>query len=191
MALEPLATSADLTARGIDATDVTRTDALLRAASAIVREAAGAAISSETTTIVLSGCHGPWLRLPLGPVTGVSAVTRDGVALTDYRMVDGALWRQGGWWSTAPGAISVTVEHGYAEVPDDVIDLVCNLVSFGLALAEDGSRAGIAYDRIDDAQTGYAQGEFAVNAMEDALSERARRRLRERFGSGVHVTGAV
>lgn len=56
------------------------------------------------------------LVLPQQPVQSVVSVLIDGVAVTDYTLRGGALWRDLGW----PGWVTVTFVHGSGAAPDDV-----------------------------------------------------------------------
>lgn len=200
-ALEPLATAADLSARGIpvDETDPDPTiAALLDAASAAVRDAAGSPISKVESTVTIAGEPSVRLDLPSRPVISVSAVSVDGVALTegvDYVLRGDALWRLRGPWATrgaVPPQVEVTFEHGLPEVPADIVDLVCALVAGGLAAREDGydQHRSLTYEAIDDYRRGFQQGDAGpVSPME--LPARTRRWLRTRFGSGAAVVGSV
>lgn len=185
--MEPLATTADLAARGIDTTDTALTDALLASASAAIRDAAGVPISRTTATITLATPAGRRLDLP-PPVQSVDSVAIDGDPVTDWSLVDNSLWRVRPW--TRPGDIpkpvTVTLTFGLSEVPADIVDLVCNLVAAGLAHAEGGyeSSVGKLSERIDDYSVQYAQGADAVvSPME--LPERTRRMLARRFGGSA------
>lgn len=189
MALAPLASTADLEARGIDTTNATRVTALLNAASAAVRAAAGSPITATTATISLPTPEGRRLVLP-APVRSVSSVEIDGQPITDYRKSGNSLWRDG-WGAPCelPGEVVVTLTFGLAEAPADVVDLVCNLVGAGLAHADAGyeSRSGVVNtsERIDDydRSVSYAQGGDAT-ATPMEIPEGTRRSLRRRFGTG-------
>lgn len=186
--LPPLASAADLEALGIDTSDMSRVDSLLVSVSAEVREAAGVPISRTTSTVTVGGTCDVFLDLPGRPVRAVSSVEVDGSSVDDWRLVDGRLWRRCGWAGThAP--VTVTYDHGFDEVPADIVRLVCMFVAAGLHAAEDGygSRRGMAYERIDDYQAGYMQGEHEV-VDPAGIPERTRRMLRERFGAGAFVT---
>lgn len=187
MALTPLATVADLDARGIDTTNATRAAALLDEASAEVRDAAGVPITQETFTVAILGTREQWLRLPGQPVSTVSAIDIDGTAVTDHELIGGELWRLHGWQPTwwKPSKVTITITGGLAEVPADIVGLVCSMVGAAMASAEDGyeSKAGIAYESIDDYRVGYEQGESRMGVME--LPESTRARLRARFGGGA------
>lgn len=182
MALASLATAADLPA-GI-AGDTARA---LRVASAAIRDAAGATISQETSTVVVTGGPGTLLGLP-GPVTVVSSVLIDGtaVAADGYEVLPNGLWRRCGW-GDAPVPVTVTYTHGLA-VPDDIVDLTCQLAIAWLNhMAEGGgSTAGLTSVRIDDAAEGYSD-ESAGQVSPVYIPEATRNWLANRFGGGAQV----
>lgn len=193
MALALLATVVDLSARGVDVSDEELALTMLAAASAAVREAAGSSISETTSTVTIEGVDGHRLVLPSGPVTGVSTVTVDGEAVTDYRLSGGSLWRPAGWPGACygePAQVEITYTHGYAVVPEDIVNLVCMFAIAGMHEASQGSRAGLAYESIDDYRVGYQQGaEATASAIE--VPERTARMLRARFGGGTYVTSVA
>lgn len=189
MALAPLATSADLSVRGVEVSDSALVESKLAAASEAVREAAGSAISSTTSTVAVEAPRGNWLRLPSQPVTAVTSVTVDGEAVTDYRLISGALWRGGGWArSCVPAVVEVTFTHGFDEVPADIVELVCDFAIAGINNADEGARIGLAYESIDDYRVGFTQGADAVASVME-VPQRTRAMLRARFGGGSYVTG--
>ncbi|MFI6105840.1 hypothetical protein [Streptomyces sp. NPDC051310] len=193
MALDPLATVADLTARGVTVesgeTDIA--EVYLDVASAAVREAAGCPISQTTSTVTLDGEPGQRLRLPGPPVTAVSAVLIDGQAVTDYRLRSSVLWLASGWSPTCePSEVTVTYTHGLPTVPADIVDLVCRIAAAALVAyrSEDGGTGLAARDvrseRIGDyAVTFGDHGRITEMELPDYL----RARLRARFGGGVAV----
>lgn len=196
--MPPLATASDLTARGIDA-GFAEVDVFLDVASEEVRQAAGSNITETTGTVSLVGRHDVWLRLPGAPVTAVSTVTKDGTALTDWKLADGRLWRRNGWGGTyrgEPAVVAVTYTYGLATVPADIVDLVCTMVAAAksaLDSADDGE--GLAYDNgrlqsitIDGFSETYATSAEAMSAVTAmTLPTRARQRLAARFGGGAHM----
>lgn len=195
MALPALATVANLTDRGIDTTNTARVNALLASASAAVRAAAGRHPITETTaTIVLPTPEGRRLALP-GPVRSVSSVAIDGTVVTDWTKSTDSLWRD--TWKLSsddlPGEITVSLTFGLSAAPDDIVDLVCNLVGAGLEHAEAGyaARSGLAgeSERIDDYDRSrqYAQGGQAI-ATPMELPAGTKRALRARFAAGGLVT---
>lgn len=194
MALSPLATTADLPA-SVDTSDATLVAQMLDAASAEVREAAGCAISQETSTVSIGGTSSRWLTLPGGPVTAVSSVEVDGVAVTDWKLVDGRLWRACGWQGCEPSIVTVAMTHGFADVPADIVLLTAQLAAAGInaGLTEFAARSGIQSEQesIDDYSSSktYVTG-VGASATVMELPERTRLRLRSRFGGGAYVTGS-
>lgn len=188
--LPPLAYAADLTAWGVPTTSTAMVAALLDSVSEEVREAAGVPITLTTSTITIPGTWEQYLPLPGGPVRSVDAVSIDGTAVTDSLLRDGRLWRSAGWHDQSVD-VEVTYTHGLDETPADIVRLVCMMVAAGLKAAEEGfgSRRGLAYERIDDYQAGYAQGDAEV-IDPAALPQRVKDSLRRRFGGGVYVTGS-
>lgn len=188
MALVPLATAADLQDRGYDVTDTTRVDAALESAMDSVRDAAGCPISQATSTVTLWGTVSPWLDLPGGPVSAVSSVVSTDVDTTGWRLVGNSLWLACGWGGCGPAEVTVTYTHGFATVPADVVDLVCELA--GASLLSDGAHdVRVASEAIDDSRTGWQVGpDSTVSVFE--LPERTRLMLARRFGGGVYVTGS-
>lgn len=187
MALPNLAGTADLTARGIDTTATAEVAAFLAAASAEVRGAAGSVITRGTYTVDLGVSGVSRVRLPVPPVASVATVLKDGVAVTDWKLVDGAIWRPRGWGHPhLPEVVTVTFTGGYATVPADVVDLVCGLVGLALGIAAgDGysTRGDLTGVKIDD----YSE-QYVATAVRDAavmgLPPATRERLRSLYGAG-------
>jgi len=190
MALTPLATTTDLTARKVDVSDVVLVAALLASASAGVRDAAGCSITSTSGSVTLTPTGERWLGLPGYAITAVASVTIDGTATTDFTLANGSLFRESGWgYSQRPSFVTVTYTQGLAECPADIVDLVCSLVAAGVARAADGydPNRGVSSERIDDYQRSFTRGPDEVVApMELPLLTRAW--LSQRFGGGVYVT---
>ncbi|MBI0294500.1 hypothetical protein JBE04_08390 [Streptomyces sp. PRKS01-29] len=193
MALLPLATVADLTARGltVESTETAIVGVYLDVASAAVRDAAGSPISQTTSTITLEGEPDPRLRLPGLPVTAVSTVEVDGEPVTDWRLRSGALWRACGWSSGCePSEVDVTYTHGLPVVPADIVDLVCRIAAAALvAYRSEAGGTGLAAqdvraERIGDYSVTYGD-DGRITEME--LPDYLRRRLAARFGGGAAV----
>ncbi|KOG21997.1 hypothetical protein [Streptomyces viridochromogenes] len=191
MALSPLATTADLAARGVTvaAEETAFVNSALATASAVVREAAGSPISETTSTVELPGEAAAWLHLPGLPVRSVSAVLLDGVAVTDWKLRAGALWRACGWQSGCdPSDVTVTYVHGLPEVPEDIVDLVCRMAGQALVKYRENPEAigtkPVVQERIGDYSVTYAY-ELTYSDME--LPKYLRRRLAARFGNGVET----
>jgi hypothetical protein len=193
VALDPLASKSDLEKRGVDVDSDAATPALA-AASAAVRDAAGCPISSVTSTVTLDAVQGCWLQLPGGPVTAVTEVLVGSTDVTDDVSLrfGGRLYLDSGWYEgTYPGdEITVTYTHGLAEVPADIVDLVCALAAASIKAAADdyASQTNVASEAIDDYRVTYVDAS-AASASVVELPERTRRSLAARFGGGAHVTG--
>lgn len=189
MALPNLAEQADLQDRGVDVSDANLIDAMLAAASATVRNAAGSPILENESVVVLTAWGEQLLDLPGQPVTAVASVEVEGVAVTDFKLANGRLWRRCGWGNTyEPSDVEVTITHGLPEVPADIVDLVCNLASAGAAAASSGETFDprVLMERIDDYTVQFQQGAEAVASVMD-LPAASRARLRARFGGGASV----
>lgn len=191
MASPPLATVADLESRGVTVEDpeTAFVQTALATASAAIREAAGCPISQSTSTIEMEGSGSAWLRLPGPPVVAVDTVVLDELAVTDWRLITGKLWRAAGW---SPGAgpclVTATYTHGLDPVPADIVDFVCRMAASALVshrAVSDGT--GIATDNV----THERIGDWAVNYGNDGrvsdmeLTTAWRTRLAARFGGGA------
>lgn len=193
--IDPLATLDDLSLRGADIdTDPGKASAMLDAASAAIRDAAGSLISLAESTITLVGDTDEYLTLP-GVVRSVDTVTLDGDAITDWTLAGNQLWRCGGWqpcrYGTSrnqPSTISVTYTHGFDEVPADIVDLCCDLAYAGM-LSSGPSDPRLASAAVDDARFTYNTGEDASASVFE-LPERTKQMLRRRFSSQALVTGS-
>lgn len=130
MVADYLADPADLAAwLGVPETDVKLQQALT-AASRRFRGAVRHPITLVSGDIeTLDGNGAESLLLPAAPVTAVSAVEVDGEALvyqTDFDWsADGFLRRLGGEvWPDRLRCVEVTYSHGFAEVPEDIQEVV-------------------------------------------------------------------
>lgn len=191
MALAPLATTDDLSARGIDISDADRTAALLASASDAVRSAAGCTITSTEATISVGSPDGFWLPVPGWAVRSVADVDIDGTSVTDWRLISGRLWRAAGWRvDCGPSLVTLTYTQGLTETPADIVDLVCSLVAAGMSSAEDGydPHRGVSSERLDDYQVSFTRGEDEVVSVME-LPQRTRAWLASRFAGGAAVTG--
>lgn len=128
MALPPLAQPGDVEdrlGRELTPTEMVRVLALLADASALVRSYTGQQISAATTTERLAVRNGA-VRLPQRPVTAVTAVADPTSAAVN------ATWSAGDVVTLSlmsPSFVDVTYSHGYAEVPDDIVAVVCDIVT--------------------------------------------------------------
>ncbi|MFJ4617420.1 hypothetical protein [Streptomyces sp. NPDC088812] len=192
MALDPLATVADLEARGfaLSASETDIAGVYLGVASAAVREAAGTAITRVTSTITLEGARGQWLRLPGPPIVSVAAVTVDGTAVTDWRLRSERLWRAAGWTGCEPSEAQITYTHGLLEAPEDIVDLVCRMAAAAIVASRDGDGEGMAAvkevtsERLGDWSVTYG-ADGRISEMD--LPQYWRERLQARFGGGIDM----
>lgn len=177
--MDNLASLADLRKRSLPGTSLD-----VAAATAAVRDAAGVPISQQTGTLTVMGSRDPWLKLP-PPVTAVSAVTIDGEPVSDFKTFPHALYRAEGWQAdSAPSVVAVSLTYGYAEVPADVVQLVCDLAAISSQGPKDPRVTSV---RVDDAQVSYDPATASLLT----IPERTRADLRIRFGGGASfVTGS-
>jgi hypothetical protein len=111
----------------------------LAVASGRVRAEVGQDFTAVTDdTVVLDGVGDQWLALPQRPVTAVTAVTVNDVAqdATSWTLSADRLYRRCGWdrgdtdvYGYGPTLVSVTYDHGYAVIPDDVKGVTLMLAS--------------------------------------------------------------
>lgn len=191
MALAPLVTVADLSARGIDTSDATAVAADIDAASDAIRDAAGCAITRQTSTVVFAAEASRRVELPARPVVSVTTVLLDGSPVTDWTLIGSSLWRESGWATpgNVPAVMTVTFTHGWDAVPADVVDLACSLIAGAQQERVAGSHRGKAYERVDDYQVGFIPADDHVSAFE--IPDRTRTMLRRRFGTASAVAGTV
>lgn len=138
-------------------------EALLARASARLRRAAGQQISRTETTIRLRADSRGLVRLPAPPVVEVAAVVaavEDGGA-----ELDGWVWDGRDRVCGLTGDVVVTYTHGLDPIPDELLDLVCQ-VAARLAQEPDsgGMAAGVRSESIDDYSVTYAQEALDVAA---------------------------
>lgn len=191
MALAPLATIADLAARGVTvaSAETAFVNVSLETASSIVRDAASSPISQTTSTVNLYGDRNSRLPLPGPPVQSASSALIDGVAVTGWQLRSGDLIRAAGWQlGCVASEVTVTYVHGLAVVPADIVDLVCRMAGQALVKFRDNPDAlgskPVVQERIGDYSVTYAY-ELTYSDME--LPKYLRARLAARFGGGARV----
>lgn len=185
MALASLAAVADLPTVWQGNADAQKA---LNVASEAIRGAAGSAIGVLTSVITVTSPSGRLFRLP-GPVGAVTAVLVDGTAVTDYRALPEGLWRHCGWTrGCGPVVVTVSLTHGLAAVPTDIVDLCVRLAVAWLLDAQGGggSTAGLTSAKLDDAAETYSD-ESAGHVSPVFIPDVDRRWLAARFGGGVAV----
>ena len=186
MALPDLASSADLSARGVEGPDSALAATMLTVASALVREAAGSPILSATVTVSWWVTEwSEWETVPVRPLRSVASVTLDGEAVTDHKVVHNDLWRRDGWYVDEPVEIEAQVTVGLPTVPESVKQLVCDLAILGINTATTGALdPRVVAERIDDYSVTFSDAGAAV-ASAMTIPTATRSALRARFGGGV------
>lgn len=193
MPLAPLATVADLEARGVtvDVSESGPVSTFLDVASAIVRDAAGASISQHTSTVTLDGSRASRIRLPGVPIRSVTTVEIEGSPVTDWKLSRDSLWRAGGWQTGyGPSEVTVTYTHGFPTVPADIVDLVCRLAARSLVALRSGSDAAGMADRVAVSERigDYSATYSYVDQFSDVeLPAYKRDQLAARFGGVADV----
>ena len=194
MALPPLATTADLLARGVTI-DEPLCSTMLDVASSLVREACSSPVLETESTIAL-WADGPadLFDLPGQPITEISAVAVNAVDLPadGWRLRDGRLMLARQLGNPAYGtdwSLTVTLTHGFPEVPAYLVQLVCDLAILGAKTATEGAvDPRVVIEQIDDYKVTFvdnAKGALVSSAME--LPPMTRQALRTRFGGGVDL----
>lgn len=164
MALEPLATVDDLEdrlQRTLAESEQIRADTLLRDASATVRAYCRRDFTASESTTRVRVKNGR-LRIPNAPVTAVSSITDmngNDVTFTWYAgdVIDFTVAPLNEWeivpLSSPLKYVDVTYTHGYDEIPEVVVKIVCRIAATALdSPAEDAgtqseSIAGYSYTR--------------------------------------------
>lgn len=171
-------------------TELAQVQALLEDASDHLRSIIGWQVypAAEVTETLWDFC-GQILDLPGSPVTEVSAVTVDAVAVdpSAYTLVNGRIRRTAGSWF---GDVVVTYTVGYATAPADLASWTCVLASQALSTLQDLQAlggTGVSSIAIDDFRKSWADGGDAAGF---SLPERNEDRLRRQYGGGVYVTGS-
>lgn len=132
-------------------------------------------------TVVLDGAGRVSLLLPAAPVTAVTEVLLDGEALVDGAdfswSADGFLRRLGGAvWPDHLRCVQVTYDHGYAQVPEDIAEVVVDQARVLYAV-----KAGVQTVQAGGITTTFgAQAAVGVSAQWSAAVEKYRLNAGER-----------
>jgi hypothetical protein len=170
MALPPLADVSDLGVRlGLDLNLDTRAAAILRDVSARVRSLCGRDFTLVTDDEVTVDVCGGYATLPDGPVIEVDEVTVDGDSV-DFTWTSG---RKINAIAGGPTAV-VTYTHGWAEVPDDIVAVVCQVAgrAYGTKPQDSGHTTQTLGDYSVGTGSAAAQGPLSLMADEKATLAR-------------------
>lgn len=193
MSPTPLATQADLEAALQRTLDPAQAAMAIRRASARVRKHCRQEITLvENDTVTLPG-GSRVLRLPQRPVVvddthlltvvelfGIS--NQEYVALEgrDFTRIGSELTRGEQWWAPTrlmgwpfmrpmgiwADRVRVTYSHGYTEVPDDIVDVVCDLAQMSLTNPQ-----GLRSESIDDYSRTFASETIGGAQLTDQHKE--------------------
>ena len=109
----------------------------------------------QTTTFVTTGTPCVSINLPFRPVTAISAVRINGVAVTGYTLVKNTVWRSAGFGTSCvipPDKVEVDLTHGYTSVPDDVKAAVIETAAAAYSVPV----SAVVGESIDDYQVRYS-----------------------------------
>jgi len=96
---------------------------VLTLASGQFSQAACTWFEPTTVTYTTTGAPCPSIRLPFRPVTAVTAVRINGVAVTGWTLVKNVLYRASGFGTSCkvpPDEVEIDLTHGETAAPDDV-----------------------------------------------------------------------
>lgn len=143
------------------------------AALAAAQRYCGWPVKTMTAQVVeLVGTGGRRLWLPTMHLTAVTAVTEDGTVLNvaDLRWSQrGELWKaSGACWVSGCKLITVTMNHGYATVPD--FDKAVEDIATSMAAAANRDDAAMTKKRVDDVEYDWdASAAAGVLALHKSL----------------------
>jgi hypothetical protein len=183
---DQLATPTDLASLLEKDLELYRATMFIECATAVVQETAGGQRIVEVLddTAELLGTTASWLDLPQLPVSAVTSVTLDGVAIAEgtgtgcwRRPGTSRLWRDKGWATTPgePSSVVVVNSHGYAAGRQE-LEFARSAV-LGLLRSVYGNTTGASRIEIDD----YAEAYEAMASRMEA-SPHLQRALVRKYG---------
>lgn len=148
----------------------------LDAASGLVRAYCQWTISAETATWTLVGDGTPALLVPTLMLRGLTEIAVDGTAI-DLDEVSfgrsGVINRSQSW--PARAQITVAADHGYVELPTELVAVVCSLASRWISGAGRGSMTSY---RVGGVQASWGQNtpaeSIGLHSHESAVLDRYR-----------------
>lgn len=165
--------------------DASSANLVIEIATAVTQEAAGPQrlVQVVGESITLLGTAESWLDLPERPVTAVTSVSVDGVALAEgvgtgmYKRFGSRLWRDIGWAARpgTPSTVDVVYTHGYP-AGHQRLELARG-ATLSIARAPYVGTDGKIRESIDDYTYAYE-----ACAAEMAASPNLRRALRRQYG---------
>jgi hypothetical protein len=150
-------------------------DFALAAATEAIRSEVGWRIAPQATeTFTLDGDGSNLLMLPTGKLVALVAITENGLPVdtSDVSVsASGMLWRNR-LWADGFGTITVTITHGYADVPPAVADLTLQIAARALGsplgvLREQSLASSVTWSTT---ATGVAGGTVILDHEKDQLA---------------------
>lgn len=192
MTLAPLATPSDLSARNITLPSNMDPNTAIASATDSVRNAAGCPIVQATSTVTLVVNDPCWIDLPAGPVTSVASVICGSTPLTFQKVGDSVRVTASSWPTgiVLPTEVQVVYTHGLPIVPQDIVDLVCQIVAIvGNQDGDPGAGGKLTKLRLGDYSEEYSIPVGMDSPSPVALPESVRNALRARFGTSAVMVG--
>lgn len=159
MVLPSLASTAEATAWGFTVSDVA-----LKRASARIRGYLNQQVTYGSSVGILA--RGPVFRLPERPVLSVQSVVDPAGRAVDYELFGSVVT------TASLDVLTVTYTHGYTDLPDEMVELVCQIASrldtpspaLAAGVQSEGAGAFSVTYGMDSykAQAGLGAGEKAV-----------------------------
>lgn len=147
------ATATELAAYLQQDVDTASAEQALQLASGEFSAVADTWFAAQTTTYVTTGTRATGILLPFNPVSAVSEVRINSVAVTGWTLIGNKLYRSAGFGSYSPyvpDLLEVDVTYGYTSVPDDVKYSVIEM-----AAAAYDNPTGAMTETIDDYTVRY------------------------------------
>lgn len=107
----------------VPSVDTITANLVLTVASGQFSQSACTWFEPTAVTYTTTGTVGSSIRLPFRPVTAVSAVRINGVAVTGWTLVKNSLWRAAGFGTSCkvpPDEVEIDLIHGLTDPTDDV-----------------------------------------------------------------------
>lgn len=141
-------------------------------------------VADDEITFDVALARSKRLFLPELPVVSVVSVVEDDETLLvgeDYQLANyGVLHRINGYWAQGVQVVTVTYDHGYSTIPQDIVDVCTRAASrayqAGLRAADTDAVPGVASKSLGDYSVAYA-AETGGGMSEGVLGASASRML--------------
>jgi hypothetical protein len=149
------ATATELAGRLQKDLDTYSANQVLTLTSSLFSRTADTWWEATTVTYTVLGSFCPSIALPFRPISAVTAVRINGVAVTGWTLVKRTLWRTGGFGVSCvipPDEVDIDLTHGHAAPTDDVKGAVLETA----AQAYEVPPSAVLSESIDDYAVKYA-----------------------------------